>query len=272
MVFRRKGATATSEQASTRAKEIGAEVGAGVGHLRTAAVATAGAAREAVKPAMSNAKDALGPRVGAAREALAPRLEQARDAVSPRVEAARDSAVSTMKPAVDSVLVSLAPLVAAAVEAQKSSSKKVRKSAKKWEKSTRGSRKEARRRATEAALALKGERARRWPWVVGALAAGTAVGLAAALVTRRNREPEWEEYDLDTPVEPVAPAAAAPTPEADPLPPVGDTAVGAVATDVLSVPVAPAETVKEKAGRSRSTKAAVEDAVVEQADTNGRHA
>ncbi|GAA3393841.1 hypothetical protein [Cryptosporangium minutisporangium] len=213
MVFRRKKAS-TRDLASAKAKEIGTEVGAGVEHFRNAAVATAGAARDAVKPAVGSARDALGPKVDAARVAVAPKveaarvvvapklesaLEQAREAVSPRVESARDSVVSTAKPKVDQLLVALAPLVAAAIDAQQTSKKQVKKSAKKFEKQTRSQRREAAKRAKETSLALRGQRRRRWPWMLGALAAGTAVGAGAALAARRNRQPEWEEYDLVEP-------------------------------------------------------------------------
>jgi hypothetical protein len=201
MVFRKKAST--RELASAKAKEIGTEVGVGVGHLRNAAVATAGAARDAVKPAVGSAREALAPKVDAARVAVTPKLEQARDAVAPKYEAARDGAVTAVKPKVDQVLVSLAPLVAAAVEAQQSSKKQVKKSAKKLgklEKQTRGQRKEAARRAVATRAALKGERQRKWPWMLAAVAAGTAVGVVASLVVKRKQQPEWTEYDA--PAEP----------------------------------------------------------------------
>jgi len=166
MVFRRKGASTT--EASDRAKEIGAELQAGVDHLRNAAAATRYAARDRLGPTMEGARG------------------HARDLVEPRVGAARDA----VKPAWDSALASLAPLVAAAVESQT----KARRYGRKAEKMTRSQRREAARRAQATVMALRGERRRRWPWVLGALAIGSAAGAAGGAMMRRGR-PEWEEYD-----------------------------------------------------------------------------
>jgi uncharacterized protein YjbJ (UPF0337 family) len=174
MVFRRKAAR--TKEVSGRAKEIGAELTAGVDHLRNAAVVTKDVAR-----------DKLGPSVESARGALAPRVGHARELVEPRVEAAREA----VKPAWDSALASLAPIVAAAVEAQERSKKAGRRA----EKRSRPARKEARRRAMEASLALRGERRRRWPMAFGALVVGAAAGVVGGALARRASRPAWEEYD-----------------------------------------------------------------------------
>lgn len=167
MAFRRK---ATATKASD---EIKSELGEGIGHL----VNAAGAATEA-------ARETLAPKAQAAVEALAPRVEQARDAV---------------KPTVDKALASLAPIVEAAVEAQKAGGKKVQSA----RKDAKVAAAEGKRRAKEAALALRGGKPRRrWPLVVGALAVGAIAGAAAGLLARRNEEPRWEDYDA--PTEPVA--------------------------------------------------------------------
>lgn len=64
---------------------------------------------------------------------------------------------------------------------------------------------------------------KRWPMMAGLLAAGAAVGAVGALVMRRRRRHEWEEYDptqaIETPAEApddvlysATDAATAPTP------------------------------------------------------------
>jgi hypothetical protein len=113
--------------------------------------------------------------------------DHARELVEPKVGAARDA----VKPAWDSALASLAPLVAAAVESQMKAQRYGRKAAK----MTRPQRREAARRARATAMALRGERRRRWPWVVGALAVGTAAGAVGGALMGRSRSAEWESYD-----------------------------------------------------------------------------
>jgi hypothetical protein len=167
MVFRRKGASTT--EVSDRAKEIGAELHAGVDHLRNAAAATKDAARDRLAPTVEGARD------------------HARELVEPRVDAAREA----VKPAWDSALAALAPLVAAAVESQM----KAQRYGRKAEKMTRPQRREAARRARATAMALRGERRRRWPWVAGALAVGTAAGVVGGALMGRSSRPEWESYD-----------------------------------------------------------------------------
>jgi hypothetical protein len=149
MAFRSKTAL------RNRAEVISAEFGAGVGHLENAA----------------------GTAAQAAVQTLAPRVAQAREAVKPRF---------------DQVLAGLTPMVEAAVEAATEAQKTSAKSAQKWEKNGRRNAKraagEAKRRTTNAALALQGQKTRRrWPLVMGALAIGAAVGAAAsALLARRE--------------------------------------------------------------------------------------
>jgi hypothetical protein len=50
---------------------------------------------------------------------------------------------------------------------------------------------------------------RRWPMLAGLLAAGATVGAAGALVMRRRKQQQWQEYDPSQPIEPTpAPAPA----------------------------------------------------------------
>jgi hypothetical protein len=43
----------------------------------------------------------------------------------------------------------------------------------------------------------------RWPMLAGLLAAGTAIGAAGALVMRRRKQQQWQEYDPSQPIEPT---------------------------------------------------------------------
>jgi hypothetical protein len=103
---------------------------------------------------------AMGPRVASAREYVKP--EHIRDAASASWE---------------TTVAALAPLAVAlkdgAEQARKVQAKQLRK--------------------------LKKERhmsRRRWPMLVGLLAAGTAAGAAGAVVMRRRRRQQWDEYGM----------------------------------------------------------------------------
>ncbi|WP_173157916.1 hypothetical protein [Phytohabitans suffuscus] len=45
---------------------------------------------------------------------------------------------------------------------------------------------------------------RRWPMLAGLLTAGAIVGAAGALVMRRRKQQQWQEYDPGQAMEPVA--------------------------------------------------------------------
>lgn len=172
----------------TRAQQFGNEVTDGLGHLRSAAVIAAERAAEAVAPRVDTARVALSPRVDAAREVLVPRLDAARGAMSPRVEAARSAVGKSW----DTTVQAVAPVVTAAADSARRSTEEARKAA---GKKAGKARKKAGKKLDRARAAATGnQRRRRWPWVVGAVALGLAVGTAAAVVSRRSTA-NWDEYE-----------------------------------------------------------------------------
>lgn len=140
------------------------------------------AASRAMAPALESAWDALSPRVEHAREAVSPTVEAAFDAVAPRVEHAREA----ISPAVDWTWAAMAPVLSAASAA---AAEAARHAAETADKKTGVQRKEAKQRAERAAAALRGEKRRRWPYVLAALGLGTAVGAAAGVMSRRLTAP-----------------------------------------------------------------------------------
>lgn len=126
----------------------------------------------ALRDRASDAAGALAPKVEAAREALAPRVDQVRGVVQPRMEAAWGA----IAPTVGAVATS-------ALEAAKQRAEDTAKS-------TAPTRKEARRRASNAAAALRGEKPpRRWFSLIAALGLGAAVGAVAGVLSRRMTAP-----------------------------------------------------------------------------------
>src|SRR3954447_18671533 len=128
-------------------------------------------------------RDALGPRIIAAREVVAPYVDEASTRMAPYVDEARtrlQPAVDRLSPAVDTaksrIKGDVVPAVIAAAETARETSAPARA--------------EAKERAANALLALRGEQAkkvRRWPVAVVALLAGAAAG---AVVGMRRQAPQ----------------------------------------------------------------------------------
>jgi hypothetical protein len=131
-------------------------------------------------------RDVLAPRLTAAREVVSPYVDEATSRVAPYVDEAR----TRLQPAVDTartrIKTEVVPAVIAAAETARETSAPARA--------------EAKERAANALLALRGEQAkkvRRWPLALAALLAGAAAGAAVGM-TRRTPE--------------SSPAPVAPTP------------------------------------------------------------
>ena len=128
-------------------------------------------------------RDALGPRISAAREVVAPYVDEASTRMAPYVDEARtrlQPAVDRLSPAVDTaksrIKGDVVPAVIAAAETARENSAPARA--------------EAKERASNALLALRGEqvkKGRRWPVAVVALLAGAAAG---AVVGMRRQAPQ----------------------------------------------------------------------------------
>jgi hypothetical protein len=83
-----------------------------------------------------------------------------------------------------------APVVVAAADTVRSRARTV-------EKQTRGQRREARRRAYRIGAAARGERPRRWPFILGAFLLGAALGTTAGLARRRAAQSSAPAYGED---------------------------------------------------------------------------
>jgi hypothetical protein len=128
-------------------------------------------------------RDALGPRITAARDVVSPYVDEASTRMAPYVDEARtrlQPAVDRLAPAVDTarsrIKSDVVPAVMAAAETARETSAPARA--------------EAKERAAQALLALRGEQARkvrRWPVAVVALVAGAAAG---AVVGMRRQAPQ----------------------------------------------------------------------------------
>src|SRR3954469_9998675 len=128
-------------------------------------------------------RDALAPRISSAREVVAPYVDQASTRMAPYVDEARtrlQPAVDRLTPAVDTarsrIKSDVVPAVIAAAETARETSAPARA--------------EAKDRAANALLALRGEqvkKVRRWPVAVLALVAGAAAG---AVVGMRRQAPQ----------------------------------------------------------------------------------
>jgi hypothetical protein len=176
------------------------------------------AARQAAAPRVASAVSAaqeaavraaadLGPRVEAAQKTLrsdvVPRLESAQAAAVayavPRVAAARvavtpalDSARETLAAGVESALSEIEARRAELAASAEKSGRKARKSAKKARKAAGKKRREFAQKAALTAKQVQRKTGvqpspRRWPWVLVALAAGTAV----FAVLRRSKDDSW---------------------------------------------------------------------------------
>lgn len=137
--------------------------------------------------AWESTRDTLAPRLAAARVAVSPYVDTATARVTPMIDEARERlapavdrispAVERLGPAVDSARVRLRDDVVPAVITAAGTAKVQSVPA----------RTEAKERAANALLALRGERpekVRRWPVALVCLLAGAAAGAAAGMLTR----------------------------------------------------------------------------------------
>ncbi|HVX47087.1 MAG TPA: hypothetical protein VHC49_24560 [Mycobacteriales bacterium] len=133
---------------------------------RERAIPAAAALRDRAVPAAENVRDRALPAAASLREKLGPATESVKGALAPAAASALEK-------------------VAPAAEAARDTSKRAAKKAAKRAKSQR---KEATKRAKSVKAAAKGEKKRRWPFLVGALAVGAGVA-AAVNATRKKNEP-----------------------------------------------------------------------------------
>jgi hypothetical protein len=157
------------------------------------------------KPDVDATKDRLVETWETTREALSPRLVAARDAVTPYVDEARTRltpAVERITPAVDAAKTKLrtdvVPAVVAAAETARDNSGPARA--------------EAKQRATEALLVLRGQKTtkrRRWPLALACLVGGAALGAFAGM---RRTQPAYSPAPAPFPAA-QPPAAETPATE-----------------------------------------------------------
>jgi len=134
------------------------------GKARDAAARASVAAQQAAARAQQ-ARTQAGPLLGRAREQSGPLLEKAKDQAGTLVEKGKDQAAPLLEKAREEAVV----LLERAVD----------------EASPRLA--EARRRAQRAAAAVRGDKPpRQWPWLVGAVATGMAVGAVVSAGIRRR--------------------------------------------------------------------------------------
>jgi hypothetical protein len=140
----------------------------------------AGLAAQHAGPLLDKAKDQAGTLLVKGRDNAGPLLEKAKDNAAPLLAKARDEALELYEKAAAEV----GPAVT-----------------------------EGRRRAKLAAKAARGEKPpRRWPWVAGAIAFGTAVGAAVVSALKGRRETVVRPVE---PTETPQPATTGMVPEAD---------------------------------------------------------
>jgi hypothetical protein len=98
----------------------------------------------------------------------------------------------------ESTIAAFAPLAAAAAEGAREAGRTTK----------RAGRKARRTGATKMRAVSPTKESRmsrnRWPMLAGMLAVGAAVGAAGALVMRRRKQQQWQEYDPSHAMEPVA--------------------------------------------------------------------
>jgi len=129
-------------------------------------------AREELNESLGHLRLAAAHAADGASGALAPRVETARKAVQPSLSKARDVTM-------DSVDTLFSAALDGSRQARKNAKKLARKGKKQVQKQTG-----------------LGAKKRRWPMVLGGLAAaGAMVGAATAYVKRRQANNAWDEYD-----------------------------------------------------------------------------
>jgi hypothetical protein len=129
-------------------------------HLMQAATHLAGGVGKSVGPRVNTAREYMSPATGKMRNSATQGWEATIAALAPLAEAARDGARQ------------------AGGTARKAKAKNLKAIRKKENRMSR----------------------KRWPMLAGLLAAGTAVGAAGALVMRRRKRQQWEEYDPSRPM------------------------------------------------------------------------
>ncbi|GAA4453821.1 hypothetical protein GCM10023170_044580 [Phytohabitans houttuyneae] len=98
----------------------------------------------------------------------------------------------------ESTMATLAPLAAAAAEGAREAGRTTKRAGRKARKAGA-----TKMRAVSPKKESRMSR-RRWPMLAGLLAAGAAVGAAGALVMRRRKQQQWQEYDPSHAMDPVA--------------------------------------------------------------------
>jgi hypothetical protein len=165
-------------------------------HLMQAATHLAGGVGKSVGPKVNAARDYMSPATGKMRNSATHGWEATVAALAPLAEAARDGARQ------------------AGGTARKAKAKNLKAIRKKENRMSR----------------------KRWPMLAGLLAAGTAVGAAGALVMRRRKRQQWEEYDPSRPMASTTDSAkSAASRAADSVSTGAHTAAGKVASAAQSM-------------------------------------
>ncbi|GAA4678944.1 hypothetical protein Prum_043540 [Phytohabitans rumicis] len=111
--------------------------------------------------------------------------------MGPRTADGVDRVKSAASQGWESTMAALAPLAVAALDGAREAGRTTRKAGSKARSVT--TKKESRMSRN------------RWPMLAGLLAAGAAVGAAGALVMRRRKQQQWQEYDPNKAIDPTAP-------------------------------------------------------------------
>ncbi|MFY1635152.1 hypothetical protein ACN27F_18075 [Solwaraspora sp. WMMB335] len=142
---------------------------------------------------------------GGVGASVGPRVHAARDAVAPTAARVRTSAADGMS----RTMATLAPLAVAAADGARQAGRATRSAKGRTMKAAKPARMKAMKaKAKKTTFTPSGGKGsgRRWPLVVGVLAAGAAIG---TLVVRRRRAAQWEEYDPGQALDSMRAAATA---------------------------------------------------------------
>lgn len=159
--------------------------------------------RDALAPRIAAARTAVSPYVDTATARMTPMIEDARERISPAMERI-GPAVERLGPAMDTARTRLREDVVPAVVTAAGTAKV----------SSAPARAEAKERATNALLALRGDRpqkVRRWPVALACLLAGAAAGAVAGAMTRGRTAPAAPPTPFPRPQQPAGDETAATT-------------------------------------------------------------